>query len=407
MIHVIKKAKSKLKILFSQKTLFMKTYFILFLSLFLFSCSSSSDDEMQESVPQLTTKEISLDDDGLLKIGGKITNTGGSQISRVGVIWSTSADVSLENYATKDKEELFSSNEDFEFRSKKVFLPNTTYYFRAFAQNNKGTALGNVVSYRYRNIIETLDPTEITTVSATLNGKYYQPLGNLSYAGFVYATHSEPTIFDKSTSSEPSLGTMNFKVQLTGLIRNTEYYIRSYTKIDNRYYYGEEKKIKTVGYFGPAGGIVAYDKGIFTDGWRYLEISNKDVGRNYASAGFYRFGAVWSTSPTSYLAGTSEKMGDGLSNTNYIISKLSGESAAKFCADYSVNGYSDWFLPSKEEAVAIIASLYKGGMSLQSGLSTWTSSEIDTNQAFFINSPGSASGYGKSGDNKTYPVRRY
>jgi hypothetical protein len=132
-----------------------------------------------------------------------------------------------------------------------------------------------VVSYKYRNVIETLDPTEITTVSATLNGKYYQPLGNLSYAGFVYATHSEPTIFDSSTASAATLGTMNFKVQLTGLTRNTEYYIRSYTKIDNRYYYGEEKKIKTAGYFGPAGGIVAYDKGVTTDGWRYLEIKQR------------------------------------------------------------------------------------------------------------------------------------
>lgn len=385
----------------------MKTYFILVLSLFLFSCSTSSEEAMQESLPQLTTKEISIDNEGFLKLGGKITNNGGSQISKVGVIWSTNSNVSLENYDSKDKEETFSSNEDFEIRSKKVFLPNTTYYFRAFAQNNKGTALGNVVSYKYGNIVETLDPTEITTVSATLNGKFNQPSGNLSYAGFVYATHTEPTIYDNATSTVASLGTMNFKVQLSGLIRNTQYYIRSYFKIDNKYYYGDEKKIKTVGYFGPAGGIVAYDKGVLTDGWRYLEISNKDVGRNYATSGFYRFGAVWSTSPASYLAGTSEKMGDGLNNTNFIVSKLSGESAAKFCADYSVNGFSDWFLPSKEEAVAIITSLYKGGMSLQSGLSTWTSSEIDTQQAFFINSPGSASGYQKIGDNRTYPVRRY
>lgn len=385
----------------------MKTYFLLFLSIFLFSCSSSSDDIQEETLPQLTTKEISLDDDGLLKIGGKITDNGGSQISKVGVIWSTSPNVSLENYAIEDKEETFSSNEDFEFKSKKVFIPNTTYYFRAFAQNNKGTALGNVVSYKYGNVVETLDPTAITTVSATLNGKFYQPYGNLAYAGFVYATHQDPTIFDSGTQTVGILGTMDYKVELTSLIRNTEYYIRSYTKIKDKYYYGEQKKIKTAGYFGPAGGIVAYDKGVFTDGWRYLEISNKDVGRNYATAGFYRFGAVWSTSPVSYLAGTSEKMGDGLSNTEFIISKLSGESAAKFCADYSVNSFSDWFLPSKEEAVAIITSLYKGGMSLQSGLSTWTSSEIDTQQAFFINSPGSDSGYQKIGDNKTYPVRRY
>jgi len=385
----------------------MKTYFILFLSLFLFSCSSSSDDEVRESVPQLTTKDISLDDDGLLKIGGKITNTGGNQISRVGVIWSTSANVSLENYATEDKEELFSSNEDFEFRSKKIFLPNTTYYFRAFAQNNKGTALGNVVSYKYRNVIETLDPTEITTVSATLNGKYYQPLGNLSYAGFVYATHSEPTIFDSSAASAATLGTMNFKVQLTGLTRNTEYYIRSYTKIDNRYYYGEEKKIKTAGYFGPAGGIVAYDKGVTTDGWRYLEISNKDVGKNYCSTmpPLCRFGAAWSET-NNYIAGTSEKMGEGPNNTNFIISKISGDTAAKFCKQYSVNGYSDWFLPSKAEAEAIFTSIRKGGMYLNSGLVSWTSSEINSNEAYLIYGDGSTSGQ-KYADYKTYPVRRY
>lgn len=384
----------------------MKTYFILFLSLFLFSCSSSSDDEVRESVPQLTTKEISLDDDGLLKIGGKITNTGGSQISRVGVIWSTSANVSLENYATEDKEELFSSNEDFEFRSKKIFLPNTTYYFRAFAQNNKGTALGNVVSYKYRNVIETLDPTEITTVSATLNGKYYQPLGNLSYAGFVYATHSEPTIFDSSTASAATLGTMNFKVQLTGLTRNTEYYIRSYTKIDNRYYYGEEKKIKTAGYFGPAGGIVAYDKGVTTDGWRYLEINLKSVGRYYSDVGNSSLQAKWSISPYSYLAGTSEKMGEGLNNTNFIINKISGESAAKFCKQYSVNGFADWFLPSKDEALAIFTSLQKGGMSLNNGLTTWTSSEIDTQSAYLVYFGALSTGQ-KFWASEAYPVRRY
>lgn len=383
----------------------MKTQFLLFLSIFLFSCSSSSDDIQEETLPQLTTKEISLDDDGLLKIGGKITNNGGSQISKVGVIWSTSSNISLENYATEDKEETFSSNEDFEFKSKKVFVPNTTYYFRAFAQNNKGTALGNVVSYKYGNIVETLDPTAITTVSVTLNGKFYQPYGNLAYAGFVYATHQDPTIFDSGTQTVGILGTMDYKVELTSLIRNTEYYIRSYTKIKDKYYYGEQKKIKTAGYFGPAGGIVAYDKGVFTDGWRYLEISIKDVGRNYATSGFYRFGAIWSDTK-NYLAGTSEKMGDGLANTNFIISKIPGESAAKFCKLHSANGYNDWFLPSKEEALVILKSLQNGGMSLDSGLTTWSSSEANENEAYFI-SPSGASKYGKSGDNKTYPVRRY
>ncbi len=385
----------------------MKTYFLFFLSFFLFSCSSSSSDEVKElTAPQLTTKEISLDDDGFLKLGGKITNNGGAQVTRIGVIWSTSSNVSLDNYATEDKEEMFSSSEDFEFKSKKVFAPNTTYYFRAFAENSKGTALGNTITYKYGNVIETLDPTVITTVSATLNGKFYQPAGNLAYAGFVYATHQDPTISDSGTQSVGAIGTMNYKVDLTGLVRNTEYYIRSYTKINDKYYYGDQKKIKTAGYFGPAGGIVAYDKGVVSDGWRYLEISNKDVGRNYATPPFTRFGAAWCNSPVSYLAGTSEKMGDGLSNTDFIISKISGESAAKFCKQYSVNGFADWFLPSKDEAVAILTSLSKGGMSLNSGLKTWSSSEVDAQQAFYVY-PTGTSATQKIGDNITYPVRRY
>lgn len=380
----------------------MKTYFLLCLSIILFSCSSSSDDIQEETFPQLATKEISLDDDGLLKIGGKITNNGGSQISKVGVIWSTSSNVSLENYATEDKEETFSSNEDFEFESKKVFVPNTTYYFRAFAQNSKGTSLGNVVSYKYGNVIESLDPTVITTTSATLNGKFYQPLGNLAYAGFVYATHQNPPIFDSGTQSVGVLGTMNYNVELSGLVRNTEYYVRSYTKIKDKYYYGEQKKIKTAGYFGPAGGIVAYDKGVFTDGWRYLEISNKVVGINNG----YGILTTWNDGPYSYIAGTSDKMGDGPSNTDFIVSKILGKSAAKYCADYSVNGYSDWFLPSKEEAEAILKSLSKGGMSLNSGLNTWTSSEINNGQAFYVYDY-SSSPLQKQADRDTYPVRRY
>lgn len=157
-----------------------------------------------------------MDDEGFLKLGGRITNNGGNQIIKVGVIWSTSSSMSLENYSIDDKEEIYSSSDDFELKSKKVFIPSTTYYFRAFAQNNRGTALGNVVSYKYGKVLETLDPTEITTVSATLNGKFYQPFGNLANAGFVYATHQDPTISDNATQSVGVLGTANYKVKLKG-----------------------------------------------------------------------------------------------------------------------------------------------------------------------------------------------
>ena len=33
-----------------------------------------------------------------------------------------------------------------------------------------------------------------------------------------------------------------------------------------------------LGEAGPAGGIVFYDKGDNTDGWRYMEVTNEDLG---------------------------------------------------------------------------------------------------------------------------------
>lgn len=381
----------------------MKSYILIILSVAIFSCSTTSD-ESTSATPKLTTKEIVRDNEGLLKAGGKVTDDGGSNISRVGVIWSMSPELSVEDH--EDKEEVYSSNKDFDVTSKKIFAPNTTYYFRAFAQNDRGIALGNVVSYRYGNVIETLDPIDITTVGATLKGRYFQPSGNLAYAGFVYGTGPDPTILDGSVKEVGILGTMDYSIKLEGLARNTKYYIRSYTKIGQNYYYGEQKMIRTTGYFGQAGGIVAYDKGIISDGWRYLEISNKDVGRNYATPPFVRFGAAWCNSPTTYLAGTSEKMGEGPTNTDFIINRIAGESAARFCREYSANGYSDWFLPSRDEAVIILKSLSQGGMSLNSGLKTWSSSEVDAQQSFYVYHTG-ASASQKIGDNVTYPVRRY
>jgi hypothetical protein len=59
---------------------------------------------------------------------------------------------------------------------------------------------------------------------------------------------------------------------------------------------------------GPAGGYVFYDKGSYSDGWRYLECAPKDVGRD-----------------------------------------VDWDEAQKLCDDYSFGGYDDWFLPNKAE----------------------------------------------------------
>jgi hypothetical protein len=97
-----------------------------------------------------------------------------------------------------------------------------------------------------------------------------------------------------------------------------------------------------VGDVGPAGGIVFFDKGTRTDGWRFLEVAPAS----------YEFVSEWGTLGYD-VAGTSTDMGTGRVNTNLIIkASLSlGEkgNAAQLCAELNVKGFNDWFLPSQGE----------------------------------------------------------
>ncbi|MFP4068440.1 MAG: InlB B-repeat-containing protein, partial [Spirochaetaceae bacterium] len=105
-----------------------------------------------------------------------------------------------------------------------------------------------------------------------------------------------------------------------------------------------------VGDVGPAGGIVFYDKGVYSDGWRYLEAapSDIDVSGDYSH--------VWGGYGTS-VGGTGNAIGTGAANTQAIVAEYGDEEphedradyAAKLCNDLEYGGYDDWFLPSRDE----------------------------------------------------------
>lgn len=110
-----------------------------------------------------------------------------------------------------------------------------------------------------------------------------------------------------------------------------------------------------IGDIGPAGGYIFYDKGEYSDGWRFLEASPRDIGE-------YEWGEVGEI-------GTSLEIGTGKANTEEIVKKLgNGDYAAKACSDYEYNGYDDWFLPSKDELNLMYENLYlKGEGDLERG----------------------------------------
>ena len=90
---------------------------------------------------------------------------------------------------------------------------------------------------------------------------------------------------------------------------------------------------------GSAGGIVFYDKGSYSDGWRYLEVTTDDLST----------GTVWGEYGTE-VTGTGAGIGSGKSNTEKIVAALGeGDYAAKLCYDLNSGGHQDWFLPSMDE----------------------------------------------------------
>ena len=175
----------------------------------------------------------------------------------------------------------------------------------------------------------------------------------------------------------------------------------------------------TIGDRGPAGGIVFYDKGSYSDGWRYLEVSPADVRIVSGSPScdsmdmWYDFGEeeytfgqyakeldgwpLFTNGTTSFKDTncTSRKVGMGLSNTKKLVSCMGTKAiyfdsaktmttpnyAAKMCLDLVFNGFDDWYLPSLDELVLVYENVFKLGLcDYSNGYydGYWSSSEYPT-----------------------------
>jgi len=110
----------------------------------------------------------------------------------------------------------------------------------------------------------------------------------------------------------------------------------------------------SIGGKGPAGGIIFYDQGSDINGWRYLEAAPPE-SEFITEEG-------WGLYYTD-VRGTLSDLGAGKRNTEIILNllKQNGESgvAADRAAALEINGYKDWFLPSKDELNMMYENLWK------------------------------------------------
>ena len=131
---------------------------------------------------------------------------------------------------------------------------------------------------------------------------------------------------------------------------------------------GAQGRTYNIGDTGPAGGIVFYDKGVFSGGWRYLEAAPAET----------EFTAQWGADDRS-VAGTGTATGNGRRNTELITERLrvlgENDRAAQLCASLNFDGFSDWFLPSRDELNLMYRNLHQRGLGGFSGTWYWSSSQ--------------------------------
>ncbi|WP_272183843.1 carboxypeptidase regulatory-like domain-containing protein [Bacteroides thetaiotaomicron] len=172
-------------------------------------------------------------------LNGNITDNGGDKIIECGFY-----------YGTSENTEIKKSLGDNSLSALKLVLTNlkesTTYYYKAYATNSKGTAYGEIMSFKTLSenalTVETKSATDITTKSATLNGTVLdRGSSNITEYGFYYGTNENTTNKKKLENSMDEL-----KLNLTELAEGTTYYYKAYATNSKGTSYGEVLNFTTL-----------------------------------------------------------------------------------------------------------------------------------------------------------------
>ena len=142
------------------------------------------------------------------------------------------------------------------------------------------------------------------------------------------------------------------------------------------------------------GGKIAYINGGGSTGTSGLVITDANVSNN----------AEWGCLGT-LIAGTSTAFGTGAANTALIMAGCAQAGiAARLCGDLVQGGYDDWYLPSRDELVAICPNRAAiGGFQTRN---YWTSSQSNFLNALVVNfSAAAACQFGPNNTNSNYSVR--
>ena len=136
----------------------------------------------------------------------------------------------------------------------------------------------------------------------------------------------------------------------------------------------------------------------------------QDSGYAYISAAADQStNAPWGCQGTN-ISGTLNAVGTGSANTALIVASCATSGiSARICDQLTLNGYSDWFLPSLDELSQMYTQLDANGFGNFANQSYWSSTQSSATQAYTIDfNNGNTNAHQKSQTNRhTRAMRRF
>ena len=199
-------------------------------------------------LPEVITVKVDEITENSTVVSGNLISDGGGTVTVKGFVWdiNNNPEIGLET-KTENGSSLgeYSTNVD-------NLQPETTYYIRAYATNEVGTAYGEQLVFTTLNkdegeipVVTTADVIGITNTGAISGGNVSSDGGlEVISRGVVWSLNPEPIVGSSSMTMDGS-GRGSFVSVLTNLLPGTRYYIRAYATNEKGTSYGSQLEFMT------------------------------------------------------------------------------------------------------------------------------------------------------------------
>lgn len=203
----------------------------------------------EERLPVLNTLEPSEISSDKAVLQGEIIDAGFPEYTERGFVISESEHPAIGGQGVDSYKA--TNNEDAIFNTTISISPHTTYYVRAYAVNELGTAYGNDISFTTPDVVTevaTAAVSDLTSTSVTFNGTILEKgIPEYTEKGFCYTDESDstPEITDIKCSVSGS-GEGDFSYDVDGLDIGATYHVRAYAIQNGEVVYGKTVSFTTV-----------------------------------------------------------------------------------------------------------------------------------------------------------------